>query len=185
MAVAARPQHVALLRAINVGGHRAVAMADLRTLLAKLGFADPRSLLQTGNLVFGGAKGRPADLEGLLEREARRQFGLETDVFVRTAVELQTLIAANPFAEAARTDPSHLVVTFLKRAPGARELAALRAAITGREVVRLHGPHAFVVYPDGIGRSKLTHALVEKTLGTRATARNWNTVSKLAALAGG
>jgi len=64
--------------------------------------------------------------------------------------------------------------------PAARNVAALRAAITGREVVRAAGRHLYIVYPDGMGRSRLTHALIEKLLGTRATGRNWNTVRKLA-----
>jgi uncharacterized protein (DUF1697 family) len=67
----------------------------------------------------------------------------------------------------------------LKDAPKAGAVKALQAAITGREIVRAHGREAYLVYPDGIGPSKLTHALIEKTLGTRGTGRNWNTVLKL------
>ncbi len=72
----------------------------------------------------------------------------------------------------------------LKGAPDAGAVAALQAAITGREVVRADGRHAYLVYPDGVGRSRLTLALIEKKLGTSGTARNWNTALKLAALAG-
>jgi len=63
-------------------------------------------------------------------------------------------------------------------------VAALQAAIKGREVVRAKGRHAYIVYPDGIGRSRLTNVMIEKKLGTRGTGRNWNTVLKLAALTG-
>jgi uncharacterized protein (DUF1697 family) len=75
------------------------------------------------------------------------------------------------------------VVGFLKEAPDSAAVTALQKAIVGREVVRAIGRHAYVVYPDGIGRSKLTSAIVEKKLGTRGTGRNWNTVLKLQALA--
>jgi uncharacterized protein (DUF1697 family) len=174
--------HLALLRAVNVAGHQQIGMAELRDLLTRLGFADARSLLQSGNLVFRGGTKTGAQLERLLEAEAAKRLALETDFFIRTAEEWRAVIARNPFPEDAERDPAHLVVMFLKDAPGARAVKALQAAITGREVVRAIGAHAYIVYPDGIGRSRLTNALIEKQLGTRSTGRNWNTVLKLGAL---
>jgi uncharacterized protein (DUF1697 family) len=177
--------HIALLRGVNVGGNKKVAMADLRGLLTRLGFAEPRSLLQSGNLVFRG-DGRPAaDLERLLDAETEKQLGLKTEFFVRTAAEWRAVVAANPFPHEAVSDPGHLVVLFLKAAPDAASVAALQAAITGRETVRAVGRQAYIVYPDGIGDSRLTLTVIEKKLGTRGTGRNWNTVLKLGALAGG
>jgi len=172
--------YLALLRGINVGGNKQVAMADLRALVTRLGFADARTFLQSGNLAFRGDTRAPAQLERLLEAETERRLGLEAAYFVRTAREWHGVVVRNPFRAAAARDPARLVVMFLKDAPAAREVAALRAAITGREAVRAAGRHLYVVYPDGIGRSRLTHALIEKLLGTRATGRNWNTVRKLA-----
>jgi uncharacterized protein (DUF1697 family) len=158
-------------------------MSDLRELLADLGFKDARSLLQSGNLIFKSAARASSQLEPLLENAAKRRLGLETDFFVRTASEWSAAIADNPFPEVAKRDPSHLLVVFLKEAPDRRAVAALQAAITGHEVVRATGRHAYIVYPDGIGRSRVTSTLIEKTLGTRGTGRNWNTVLKLGALA--
>lgn len=175
--------HIALLRAVNLGPHNAVAMADLRDFLARLGLADPRTILQSGNAVFQSGKQAPAAVERLLETEAAKQLGLQTDFFVRTAKEWGALVAANPFPDEAERDPAHLVVMCLKAAPDSRAVAALQASITGREVVRAVGRQAYLVYPDGIGRSRLTNAAIEKKLGTRGTGRNWNTVLKLAALA--
>lgn len=177
--------HIALLRAINVGGHAKIAMSRLRDLLTELGFDDPRSLLQTGNLVFRSSARSTATLEHLLEREAEQRLDLRTSFFVRTAAEWNTIIARNPFPEAAARDPGHLVVMCLKDAPDARSVDALRAAITGPEIVRADGRHLYIVYPAGIGRSRLTNALIERKLGTQGTARNWNTVLKLGALASG
>ena len=94
------------------------------------------------------------------------------------------MIAANPFGAEAKRDPSHLLVLALKQTVDRKTVAALQQAIVGREVVQAGGHHAYVVYPDGIGRSRLTSALIEKALGTRTTGRNWNTVLKLDALAG-
>jgi uncharacterized protein (DUF1697 family) len=176
--------HIALLRGVNVGGKTKVAMADLRAMLADLGFGDPRSLLQSGNLVFRSDKLTGADLERLLEVETEKRLGLKTDFFVRTPEEWKKVIANNPFPDEAESDPSHLVVMFLNQAPAAGDVKALQAAIVGRETVRAAGRQAYIVYPDGIGESKLTITVIEKKLGSRGTGRNWNTVLKLGALAG-
>src|SRR5207248_1253385 len=150
---------------------------------AHLGFADGRSVLQSGNLLFRG-RGRPtAELERVLEKEFERRHGPPPDFLVRTADEWEAVVAQNPFPNEARRDPGRLTVVFLKTAPQATNVAALQNAIVGREIVRADGRHAYIVYPDGIGRSRLTHTLIEKTLGTRGTARNWNTVLKLSTLA--
>jgi uncharacterized protein (DUF1697 family) len=172
---------IALLRAVNVANRNMVAMSDLRAMAERLGLAKVQTLLQSGNLVFDGKPGG-AKLETLLESEAKKRLKVETDFFVRTAGEWRALIAANPFPAEAKKDPSHLVLLCLKDAPGKPALEALRQAIKGREQVETDGRQAYAVYPDGIGRSKLTAALIEKHLGTRGTGRNWNTVLKLAAL---
>jgi uncharacterized protein (DUF1697 family) len=174
--------YIALLRAINVAGHAQVKMSDLRDFLDTLGFAGARTLLQSGNVVFRSAARSSAQLERRLETEAGTHLDLQTDFFVRTAGEWQEIIAHNPFREEAVRDPGHLAVMFLRNAPGKEDVNALQAAIKGREVVRAGGRHAYIVYPDGIGRSRLTNALIEKKLGTRSTGRNWNTVLKLGAL---
>ncbi len=131
------------------------------------------------------APGRPdATLEARLEREALARLGLTTSFFVRTAAEWRALVAANPFPREAEDDPGHLVVHFLKAPVPAAVLRGLQAAIVGRETVRAVGRQAYITYPDGIGRSRLTPALLDAKLGQRGTARNWNTVRKLAVLAG-
>jgi uncharacterized protein (DUF1697 family) len=173
--------HVALLRAVNVGGRGKVAMADLRELLANLGCEDPRSLLQSGNLVFR-SEATGAALEDMLTREAKGRLGLETHFLVRTADEWARIVAANPFVEAARNDPAHMMVMPLTSAPGAIELEGLRAWVPGREAIEVVGRELYITYPDGAGESKLTNAVIERRLGARGTARNWNTVSKIAAL---
>jgi uncharacterized protein (DUF1697 family) len=176
--------YIALIRGINVGGHRAVAMSDLRDLLAGVGFDGARSLLQSGNLVFRCAAQKDASLERLLEMEAEKRLGLHADFFIRSAKEWREVVARNPFRKEAERDPGHLVVMFLKEAPKANDVKEVQAAIVGPEIVRAEGRHLFIVYPAGIGKSRLTNALIEKKLGIRGTARNWNTVLKLAALAG-
>jgi uncharacterized protein (DUF1697 family) len=176
--------HIALLRGVNIGGKTKIAMADLRAMLVELKFGDPRSLLNSGNLVFQSDKLKGADLESLLEAETEARFGLKTDFFVRTPQEWKEVIAGNPFPDEAERDPGHLVVMALKKGPAPADVEALQAAIVGREVVRAVGRHAYLIYPDGIGDSKLTIKMIEKKLGSQGTGRNWNTVLKLGALAG-
>ncbi len=170
--------HIALLRAVNVGG-RSLKMGDLAAFARDQGLDNPRTLLQSGNLVFDSPKKPDAVLEKRLEAEAEARFGFQIDFMVRSAAEWRALIAANPFAEAAREDPGHLLVMPLKARPAAGALEALRAAIKGREVAEVVGRDAYLVYPDGIGRSKLTITVIERKLGVRGTGRNWNTVLKL------
>jgi uncharacterized protein (DUF1697 family) len=174
--------YVALLRAVNVAGRNPIAMSDLRRLAGQLGLDAPRTLLQSGNLVFGSAGRQTSDIERLLESGASARLGLETNFMVRSAADWRAIVDGNPFPREARNDPGHLLVMVFKQAPRSADVKALRAAIVGREVVEAVGAHAYLVYPDGIGRSRLTTALIERTLGTRGTGRNWNTVLKLGAL---
>jgi uncharacterized protein (DUF1697 family) len=164
---------IALLRGVNVVGKKMVLMSELRALAESLGLREAKTLLQSGNLVFRSNKS-PAQLEKMLQKE------LDCDVFVRTPEEWGEVVAGNPFPEEAKRDPSHLLVTFLR---DSKDAALLHPWIVGPEVARGSGRAIYIFYPDGVGRSKLTHGLIEKKLGTRATARNWNTVTKLAALA--
>jgi uncharacterized protein (DUF1697 family) len=173
---------IALLRAVNVAGNNKVAMADLKAMMTELGF-EARTVLQSGNVVLNGAKFGSEKLETLLEAEAAKQLGLKTDFFVRSAGEWTELIKANPFPQEAKDDPGHLLVLPLKTTPKPAAVKALQQSIKGRETIAAKGRQLYAVYPDGVGRSRLTIAMIEKALGTRTTGRNWNTVLKLAALA--
>lgn len=176
-------KHIALLRAINLAGVNKVGMADLRDLLASLGFPDAQTLLNSGNIVFSGGTKTTTALEQMLERAAAKQLGVQTDFYVRTAKEWQAVIDANPFPREAKDDPSHLLALITREEVSQASATALQKAIVGRELVRAQGRCLYIVYPDGIGRSKLTNTIFEKHIKTRGTARNWNTVLKLGALA--
>ena len=178
--------HIALLRAVNVAGRGMVAMSELRAALEALGFTDVRTVLQSGNAVFrtSGAKG--AKLEGLIEEALLKRLSIRSDVFVRSAAQWKVLLADNPFPAEATRDPGHLVAMVAKMPVRKKAVAALQAAVAaagGRETVAESAGQVYAYYPDGIGRSRLTTALAERTLGTRLTGRNWKTVLKLAAAA--
>jgi uncharacterized protein (DUF1697 family) len=174
-------RYAAFLRAVNVAGNP-LSMAALRSLFESLDFDSPQTLLQSGNIVFAARKGaKPSDLETLLERETMQRLRVQTQYFIRTAQELDRLIQGNPFPREARNDPGRLVVVLLKNAAAVKNVTALEERITGPEVVKAAGRHLYITYPDGQGRSKLTNSVIERMLDTRGTARNWNTIVKMAA----
>jgi uncharacterized protein (DUF1697 family) len=177
--------YIGLLRAVNLPGHNKITMTDLRELLMRIGMQKVQTLLQSGNVVFRSEARSAAELERLIEGVAAKQLALTTDVLVRSEKEWKAIITENPFPKDAKRDPSHLLAVVLKAAPDRANVKALQGAITGREMVDVRGRCVYIVYPDGIGRSRLTSAVIEKNLATRGTGRNWNTVLKLAALAAG
>jgi uncharacterized protein (DUF1697 family) len=173
---------VALLRAVNVGGTGKIAMADLKAFAVDIGLGEPETLLQSGNLLFDAGGKSPATLEKLLEKEAASRLDLKTDFMVRTGKDLAAVRKHNPFTKQARSDPGFLHVHFLKSRATAADVKTLVAAIKGPEQVDGSGAEIFIFYPDGAGHSKLTSAVIARHLGTSGTSRNWNTVTKLAAL---
>jgi uncharacterized protein (DUF1697 family) len=175
------PSFVALLRAVNLGPHNKVSMAQLKELAVDLGLLEPRTLLQSGNLVFQAKARASAAFEKPLEDALGKKLSLKTPVLVRSASEWRAALDANPFVAEAKSDPSHLLVMPLKAQVEKAALTELGKAIVGRERVKQVGQVLYLVYPDGIGESKLTAALIEKKIGVAGTARNWNTAQKIAA----
>jgi uncharacterized protein (DUF1697 family) len=176
------PTYVALVRAVNVAG-RKLAMAELKGMFESLGFTDVRTLLQSGNVVFGGAMATSAEMESFLESETEKRLKLRTDYLVRTADEWSAIIERNPMRREGRDDPSHLLVLPSKSTPATADVAALQKTFQGRETLLTVGHELYAYYPAGIGTSKLTVALIERKLKTRCTGRNWNTVLKIQAVA--
>lgn len=168
---------VALLRAVNVGG-RKLPMAELRALCAGLGWADVATYIQSGNVVFT-APGRPAALEKSLEDAIAERFGFAVPVVVRTAAQWADYPPANPFPEAARDEPNRLMLLLAKAPParGAEDLIQARA-VAGEQVKRA-GDALWFHYPEGAGTSKLTPSLIDRAVGSPATARNYRTVATL------
>ena len=174
--------HIALLRAINLGGRRRVAMADLRDVLTRAGYAGVRTLGQSGNVVLTSADA-PDELRGDLERRIAAELGVETAVVVRTRDELADVVARDPLGEVA-DDPRRYQVSFLSGTPDAAVVRELEAQDVAPERFVVSGREIYAWHPSGIQRSPLARLLSDDRLGVTATARNWNTVTKLLALAG-
>ncbi len=174
---------VALLRGINVGRNKRVAMADLRGLLTGLGYAEVTTYLQSGNAVFRCSAKAASTAATDIERAVGSDLGVACRVVVRTAGELAAAIAADPLLDVV-TDPAKHLVGFLAGDPdpaGARALAALDVA---PDRIRLVGRHVYLWCPAGLLASPLSAAGWEQPLKVALTSRNWNTVTKVAALAG-
>jgi uncharacterized protein (DUF1697 family) len=168
---------VALLRAVNVGG-RKLPMAELRALCAELGLDDVATYIQSGNVVFTAA-GRPAAIEARLEAAIAERFGFAVPVIVRTAAQWAHYPAGNPFAQAAKDEPNRLMLLLSKQPPAPDAEAAIQARAIAGERVKRAGDALWFHYPEGAGTSKLTPSLIDRAVGSPATARNHNTVLKL------
>jgi uncharacterized protein (DUF1697 family) len=173
--------YAALLRGVNLGARNKVSMAELRALFAALGADDVVTYVQSGNVVFRSGVGR-AELRRAIERRIQRDLALDVTVVLRAKAELAKLVAGNPFAGRGREPKLH--VTFLAETPTRARVRELERAASRSDEFRVVGKHVFLHLPGGYGRSKLSNAFFEKQLGVAATTRNWNTVTKLAELAG-
>ncbi len=174
---------IALLRAVNVGGRNRIGMDDLRSICESLGLRDVETYVQSGNAVFRTAAGSLDRLAARMEDAIGKRLGFRPAVILRTAPELRETIARNPFAARGGLDPARLLVTFLAAEPSAEARAKLAAIRASPEEMHLAGRELFVYYPNGAGRSKFPQAAVERALKIAGTARNWNTVTKLAGIA--
>jgi uncharacterized protein (DUF1697 family) len=174
------PTYVLLLRGINLGAKRRVAMADLRELLADLGLDDVRTHLQSGNVVLR-ATGSAAALKKKVETALATHCGFAVDVVVRTKAQLDTVVAHDPFAGSA-TDRSRYLVVFLEKAPPAAWRRAIGAGDFQPDEMAVHGKEIYLWLPGGVHGSRLARSATGKDVGV-ATARNWNVVTRLAELA--
>ena len=174
--------YVALLRGINVGGHKKVSMDRLRELLGSLGHDGVATYLQSGNALFTSTATDVSELQSEIEERLATELGLDVKVLIRTCHELTAIMDANPFPAATR-EPSKLHVAFLSAAPHEDAVVRMKEARFGGDELVLGDRVAYLWYRDGAGRSKLTNDVLERRLGVTATSRNWNTVSKLLELA--
>jgi uncharacterized protein (DUF1697 family) len=175
------PVCIALLRGVNVGGN-VLKMDRLRELCAKLGMKNPRTYVQSGNIVFE-APGSPSRWAVTLEQRLAGESRLPVSVIVRSATEMKAILAGNPFLKEKEIDTARLAVTFLQHAPAKPALAAPAALKIGSERFHCAGREIYIHCPDGFADSKLY--TLDKVLSQRTTTRNWNTVTKLCEMSEG
>ena len=174
---------VSILRGINVGGHRSIRMADLNALFESLKFRDVATYVQSGNVVFKATAGTTAKIAGRIETAISERFGFDVPVLVRSANEMKTTVAGNPFVKERGIGLDKLHVTFLGSLPD----VALVENLTGEEYYPdrfvINGRDVYLHCPDKYGGTKLSNAFFERKLRVCATTRNWKTVTTLLAMA--
>jgi uncharacterized protein (DUF1697 family) len=170
-----------LLRGVNVGGHRKLPMAELRTIAEGLGHTGVRSYIQSGNLVFDRAVDDLAQVAADLEQALREAAGVDTTALVRTKAELEAVAAQHPFFENAEA-LKWLHVAFLKTAPDSERLAAFDPSQFLPEEVLVADRAVYLHFPNGSAKTKLGPKFPERRLGVVGTGRNWRTVGKLVEL---
>ena len=173
-------RQIALLRGVNLGPNKRVKMAELREVLTDAGYEDVRTLVNSGNIVLTTRK-TPASVESEVHELILSELGVDTSVMVRTRDELADAISRCPYPEADER-PKHVHVAFLKGDVDQERVAELQATDFGDEAFEISGRELFAWHPRGLADSDLAKAL-QKGAGADATSRNWNTVTKLLALA--
>ncbi len=166
------PKYIALLRGINVGGARKVPMADLRELFEALGHTDVQTYIQSGNVVFTTKDGAPMRVKKALEQAIEREFRFAVAVILRAPRELASVVQRNPFG----TDA---YVTFLDIPPEKQRVATLDPTKFAPDEFQVDGREIYVRCPNGYGRTKINNTYFERQLATKATTRNWKTITTL------
>jgi uncharacterized protein (DUF1697 family) len=174
---------ISMLRGINVGGHNKVSMEELRALYSSLGLLDCRTHIQSGNVIFRTGTHDLAALARRISEGVKRKFAFDVEVILRTASELRDVIARNPFATRQDVPPNKLLVYFLSRDPGPEAHENIRKLLSKPDEFVLINRELYAYYPNGVSGAKLPPTSIDRALGTPMTGRNWNTVTKLLALA--
>ena len=169
--------HVALLRGINLGSRR-LPMKELAAILEDAGCADVRTYIQSGNVVYRAVPALARRVPRIVEKAIAERYGFECPVVTRSAAEIDGVIEANPFPEAA-AEPKTLHVGFLRDRPAKSRVAALDPNRSPPDAFVVRGGEIYVHYPKGSARSKLTPQYFDPRLETLSTFRNWRTVLTL------
>jgi len=173
---------VALLRAINVSGHRQIGMADLRRSLQAAGLSDVQTYLQSGNVVLDASDEDPEAIAGTIQARIAADFGHQVEVLVVPCAAMDRVVSSNPFASHPDLDERWFHATFLFGPVSEEVFAGLKLPAGQGELAAFAGNVVFLCLPNGYGRTKLTNAYFERALRTPATTRNWRTVCALAGM---
>ena len=177
------PQFVALLRAINVGGHATVRMSDLAAAFTAAGGREVRTCLASGNVLFTATTAQAAAVQRRARAAVGELIGGDAVIVFRTAAELAALVAADPFRAVARGADVKLYVAFLAGPPPRRPRLPLVATREGIEAFAQRGLDVLLLSRPVEGHYGFPNNFFEKEFGVKATTRNWNTVGRIVALA--
>jgi uncharacterized protein (DUF1697 family) len=177
------PVIVSLLRAVNVGGHAVIKMAELRALYESLRLEKVQTYVQSGNVIFETCE---TDLDRLATRirtAIKRKFAVEPDVMLRSADAMRSIVARNPFSYRKGIESNKLHVQFLPGKLSAQANTQLKALQLTSEELIPSGREIYIYFSNGAGKSKLPWPKLQKICSMPGTGRNWNSVTKLLAMA--
>lgn len=177
--VGGKSTYVALLRGINLGGHKIVKMDQLRKAFEDLGLGEVKTYIQSGNVVFNAPARDPVTLAKKIEEKIVRQFGFPVPVLVKTAAGVGDVIKNNPLVKEKDIDVSRLHVTFLSSAPEKSALKILDGIEATGDRFCCSGEAVYLYCPNGYHATKLGNNVLEKMLKVGTTTRNWKTVNQL------
>jgi uncharacterized protein (DUF1697 family) len=173
------PIYVAMLRGINVGGHKKIKMEQLRASLEAMGLQQVKTYIQSGNVVFTTKVGSSANLSKKIAERILADFGHSVSVILRTAEEVNQAIAANPLLKENGIDTEKLHVVFLSEAPAVAAVKKLEEFVKEPELIQCVGKELYFFLPNGVADSVLMKKPIDRLLGVTTTARNWKTVNTL------
>lgn len=174
---------ISMLRGVNLAGNRKIKMDALRALYVSLGFQNPQTYVQSGNVVFASKSADLTRIARQIESGIEKSFGCHSDVILRTTLEMRSVLENSPFRKRKDLDPSKLLVTFLAAGVGSESRKAVEALECAPEELHCCTRELYIYFPNGMGRSRLSWPKLEKLLQTTYTGRNWNTVGKLLEMA--
>lgn len=173
-------RYLVMPRGINVGTRNRVPMAALRSKLADRGYSDVATVLQSGNVIVSTPSDDPGEVAGAVQRLLSDAFAVHVPCVVRTASQIRGVLERNPLHEIV-SDPARYLVNFLSEEPDPEAVGTLLEEDHSPEVIAIQGAEAYVWTPEGVKAMTLSYAYLQKRFGVVATARNWNTLERIAA----
>jgi len=175
--------YIALLRGINVGGHKKIKMAELRTLLEKLPFENVETYIQSGNIVFNTAELDTEQIENSIKKKITETFGFEVSVLALSALDLEEILQKTPFTDPVDLKSKRIYYVLLKDAPAKNDIPNLEQENYPNELFEITSNCLYLNCKKGAGIARLTNTIIENKLKVAATTRNHRTMMKLLEMA--
>lgn len=176
------PTYIALLRGINVSGHKMIAMPALRDALSTLPLQNMSTYIQSGNIIFSSDITDASKLEHQIKSKIWERFGFDVPVFVQTHEQLVKIASNNPFPAVTAKDPKQPYVSFLSVTPEPNDVTILGNIDFKGDIFKIIGTTMYICYADSAGNSRLINPLIDKKLKLITTSRNWKTLQQLISL---
>jgi len=172
--------YISFLRGVNMTGHNSIKMTDLSALYKNLGFSDPETYIQSGNVIFSSVNELAVpDIAFKIEKAILERFEYYVPVMIRTVEEMGKLLSVNPFLDEENFEPSKMAVILLYENPSEAQIQKVINIEYPPDKFKISGSEIFIYCPNGFGRTKLYTNFFEKKMGVTGTARNWKTVTTI------